>query len=194
MGYIILVLIFLTVLSPLLYMKHSQYYYIKYYGISCHERVNQKYDGKPYKVHLKMVRKYAGKYVYLLSHLPWEYVELILGSCWTHDTIEDTGETYNNVKENCGEVVAEITYAVTNEKGKTRKERANDKYYDGIKKVEYADFIKICDRLANIEYSKKKGSSMLDKYRKEHANFKSKLYRSEYDAMFVDMEKMLEIY
>jgi (p)ppGpp synthase/HD superfamily hydrolase len=196
MAYIIytmLVFMFLLVLSPILYMKRSKYYSIKYYGISCHEATNHKYDNKPYKYHLRMVRYYAGKYVNVLNGLQWDYVELILASCWVHDVIEDCRETYNDVLKNCGVVVAEITYALSNEKGKTRKERANDKYYDGILKVEYADFIKICDRLANIKYSKMKNSSMLDKYRKEHEYFKLRLYKPEYSAMFYEMETMLNI-
>ena len=57
----------------------------------------------------------------------------------------------------------------------------------------YADFIKICDRLANIKYSKMKNSSMLDKYRKEHEYFKLRLYKPEYSAMFYEMENMLNI-
>lgn len=52
------------------------------------------------------------------------------------------------------EDVADIVYAVTNEKGKNRSERANEKYYQGIRENKLAVIVKICDRLANALYSK----------------------------------------
>ena len=63
----------------------------------------------------------------------------------------------------------------TNEKGKNRKERANDKYYEGIRNTPGAVFVKLCDRIANVQYSKMTGSRMFDKYREENDNFVIKL-------------------
>jgi (p)ppGpp synthase/HD superfamily hydrolase len=161
------------------------------YAKKCHEETNHKYDkDKPYEVHLKMVYTYAGKYKKLVSPELYKY---ILGACWTHDTIEDTRQTYNNVKDACGEIIAEITYAVTNEKGKTRKERANDKYYEGIRNTPGATFVKMCDRLANVKYSVENNSSMKDKYKKEYPDFKKNLYLSEYKPMFDELEQLLGI-
>jgi len=54
-------------------------------------------------------------------------------ACWGHDLIEDCRVSYNDVKDALGQEAADIIYAVTNEKGKNRKERANDKYYEGIR-------------------------------------------------------------
>ena len=193
MIYAILIIMFLLVLSPMLYFKRSKYYSVMYYGITCHESTNHKYDGKPYKVHLKMVNQYAKKYLYVLGDIGLELQDLILASAWTHDCIEDCRQTYNDVKQNCGKFIAEITYALSNEKGKIRKERADDRYYKGIKNVEYADYLKICDRLANISYSAKKKSSMLDKYREEYPEFRMKLYRPEYETMFVEMRSLLNL-
>lgn len=62
-------------------------------------------------------------------------------------------------------------YAVTNEKGRTRVERANENYYKGIRETEGATFVKLCDRIANVQYSKMTKSSMFDKYKKENVNF-----------------------
>ena len=50
-------------------------------------------------------------------------------------------------------MATEITYALTNDKGRTRAERAGEKYYQGIRETPYAPFVKLCDRLANITYS-----------------------------------------
>ena len=39
-------------------------------------------------------------------------------------------------------------YALTNEKGRTRAERAGVKYYEGIRAVPYAPMVKLADRMA----------------------------------------------
>ena len=85
---------------------------------------------------------------------------------------------------------ADIVYAVTNEKGKNRAERANDKYYAGIVATPGAVFVKLCDRIANVQYGKMTGSGMYDKYKKENDNFIIKLgyddtNTHEYFEMFV---------
>ena len=60
-----------------------------------------------------------------------------------------------------------MVFAVTNEKGKTRKQRASYKYYEGIRNCKHATFIKVCDRLANMQYSRVKNKSMYGMYIKE---------------------------
>lgn len=83
--------------------------------------------------------------------------------------------------------IAELVYAVTNEKGRNRAERANDKYYEGIRNTEHATFVKLCDRIANIEYGGKS-----DMYAKENINFKRKLYDAKYDEMFDFIDWLLK--
>ena len=89
--------------------------------------------------------------------------------------IEDTRVSYNDVVQALGKEAADIIYAVTNEKGKNRKERANDKYYEGIRNTPGAVFVKLCDRIANVQYSKMTKSRMYEMYEKENDNFLSKL-------------------
>lgn len=139
------------------------------YAIHQHKLVNHTYDDKPYSYHLKMVVNIAKEYINLI---PDEWQIEVLSACWLHDIIEDARETYNDVKNQTNEVVADLVYAVTNEKGKTRKERANHKYYKGIRETEFASFIKLADRIANVKYSKEKGNKrMFLKYKKENNNF-----------------------
>lgn len=88
-----------------------------------------------------------------------------------HDLIEDTRVSYNDVKDHLGQEAADIIYAVSNEKGKTRKERANTTYYKGIRETPGATFVKLCDRIANVQYSKMTGSRMFEMYKKENSNF-----------------------
>jgi (p)ppGpp synthase/HD superfamily hydrolase len=153
----------------------------KKYAIECHDSTNHKYNGQPYSVHLSMVVDTAMKFIHLV---PARMQETVIAACWAHDVIEDCRQTYNDVKLATNEGVAELVYALTNEKGKNRKERGNDKYYDGIRNTPYATFIKLCDRIANYQYSKESGSSMSSMYEKEMDGFIDKLYDVRYIEMF----------
>jgi (p)ppGpp synthase/HD superfamily hydrolase len=138
------------------------------FAIEAHDSTNHTYDNKPYSIHLTMVANIARKYIDII---PEQFQDEVLSACWLHDTIEDCRLTYNDLKKEFGGTVAEIVYAVTNDKGKNRSERAGMKYYDGIRRIPWATFVKLCDRLANIKYSKASKSEMLKVYKKEHSNF-----------------------
>jgi len=160
------------------------------YSMHCHSSTNHLYDGKPYYVnHILPVVSYVIEFKHLLNSQ--EDFELAIASAFTHDIIEDCRETYNDVKNATSLEVAEITYALTNEKGKTRKERASDSYYDGIVNTHLAGFIKMCDRLANVYYSRTNKSRMIEMYRKENDEFVSKLQSIGYKPMFEELEKLL---
>lgn len=158
------------------------------YAIMCHGRTNHKYNGEPYTIHLEMVSKVASKFLHLVDQ---DQHDVVIAAAWCHDVIEDTRQTYNDVKQELGVQVAEIVYALTNEKGRNRKERANDKYYEGIRDTPNAVFVKLCDRMANIEYSVETGSRMLDLYRKEHEAFVDQLFDEKYSEMFEAMRGLL---
>ncbi len=139
------------------------------YAIEAHQFVNHLYGGAPYSVHLAIVAGFASKYIHLVEDV--DLRPKIIDACWLHDTIEDCRLTYNDIKKVAGEQVADIVYAVSNNKGKTRKERANDDYYFGVRHTKGAVFVKICDRLANVFYSFETDSRMFDTYRAEYAEF-----------------------
>ena len=138
------------------------------FAIEAHSKTNHLYDGKPYSLHLSMVVMYAMKYIDFLPSIQAQ--SNVLNACWLHDTIEDCRLTYNDILQVAGEDVANIVYAVSNEKGKNRKERANSKYYQGIRDTAWATYVKFCDRLANVKYSKDTNSKMLSVYQKENAD------------------------
>jgi len=151
-----------------------------YWIIEQHRKTNHLYDGYiPYEFHLKLVVKEFNDFkhtlpkdLYVNQHYnqdtTYNTIEL---ACWGHDLIEDTRVSYNDVATSLGIAAADIIYAVTNEKGKNRKERANDKYYEGIRNTKGAAFVKLCDRIANVKYSILTGSNMYDMYRKENTSF-----------------------
>lgn len=162
-----------------------------------HKDTNHWYDKYlPYEFHLKMVVNVYEDFKHLLpKNLYTQEEEMHRGSyetfdethkviyfaCWGHDLIEDTRVSYNDVKSKLDASgyshVADIIYALTNEKGKNRKERANDKYYEGIRSTPGAVFVKLCDRIANVQYSKMTKSSMFKKYSQENSHFEKMLGR-----------------
>jgi (p)ppGpp synthase/HD superfamily hydrolase len=158
------------------------------YATSAHEETNHKYDGKPYSYHLEQVFLIARGYANLI---PSDYWDTIAAACWCHDIIEDARQTYNDVKNAVGKDVAEMVFALTNEKGRYRGDRANDKYYQGILDCPFASFVKICDRIANVRQCVETGSKMIEMYQKEQNNFWDKLYCRAYEPMFRELESLL---
>jgi (p)ppGpp synthase/HD superfamily hydrolase len=157
------------------------------YAKKCHRDTNHQYDGKPYEVHLAHVVSIGRRFIDLVPVIDekrYTWGDICIAACWAHDVIEDTRQTYNDVKKELGYLVADIVYALTNEKGKTRKERADERYYKGIHKTAYAPFVKICDRIANIEYSINKNPTMAWMYYLEQEEFKARLYDEKYKPMF----------
>jgi (p)ppGpp synthase/HD superfamily hydrolase len=160
--------------------------------IEQHQKTNHFYDTYlPYEFHLRMVAHAANQHIKLIeSSVEGDIVEAketIILAAYGHDLIEDTRTSYNDVKSVLGESAADIVYAVSNEKGKTRKERANDKYYEGIRNTPGAVFVKLCDRIANVQYSKMTGSRMFEMYKKENIDFMIQLGRevgNPYEPMF----------
>lgn len=159
------------------------------FATQAHADTNHRYGEHPYEVHLAMVESFAIRFMDLLDNVD-DRTTAIAGA-WVHDSIEDARMTYNDVKDATNEAIAEVAYALTNEKGRTRKERANDRYYAGIRANRIATYVKICDRLANVTYSKNTQSRMLDLYRKELPDFRDALYTEKFNPMWVMLEDLL---
>lgn len=161
-----------------------------------HKDTNHFYDTYlPYEFHLKMVVNVFHDFKHLLEpnmFIIWENrditMETIELAYWGHDLIEDTRTSYNDCIENLGifhrnSDVADIIFAVTNETGRTRAERANSTYYGKIMATKGATFVKLCDRIANVQYSKMTKSSMFKKYEKENGHFLNSFNADKYPPM-----------
>jgi hypothetical protein len=146
-----------------------------------HFGVNHNYGRFNYIVHLDSVFAYGCMFIH---YVPEDLKKDFLIACYAHDLIEDTRESYSDVKDQFGLVVADLVYAVTHEKGKTRKEKASKKYYQGIKDVPCADLLKICDRLSNYDFSLRQiNTAKLKMYVGEYESFEDSLYDpAKYDA------------
>lgn len=163
----------------------------KQYAIACHNGTNHKYGDKDYTTHLQMVVLNAVKYIYYVEE-EGNYRDVVLAACWLHDVIEDCRVTYNDVRGWVGGACADIVYALTNEKGKNRKERANEKYYQGIRDNHLAVFVKLCDRISNFEYSLMTQSTMAKMYSRENNDFCSSLSdgTDRYQNMFKRLQSL----
>jgi hypothetical protein len=168
-----------------------------------HDSVNQRYDkAHPYGFHLDMVADSVMKYGHLVCASEHDILPLFFGAYY-HDSIEDARLTYNDVKRGArlfmnddqAQMAAEMAYALTNEKGRTREERANDRYYQGIRETPYAPFLKLSDRLANITYSfthsNKSNAHMKEVYIEELPHFLEAIDAHSDDPRFALPEEMI---
>ena len=126
-----------------------------------HQSVGQTYGSSlPYGYHLDGVVGYVRRFAHHVLQQQQDILPLVFAAYY-HDSIEDARLTYNDVKRTAQRLMnaeqalmaAEIVYALTNDKGRTREERAGQHYYDGIRHTPYAPFTKLCDRLANVYHS-----------------------------------------
>jgi (p)ppGpp synthase/HD superfamily hydrolase len=123
---------------------------------------NQRYDEIfPYEKHLDDVVDvlkrfgFSGKY--------------IVGG-YTHDILEDTGFSFNKLKKYFGDEVSEMVFCVTDEGGRTRKEK-KVKTLPKTASNQDAIILKLADRIANIEHGGK-----VDMYAGEYNEFRGTLY------------------
>jgi len=169
--------------------------------IKAHKNTNHFYDGYiPYEFHLMMALTIAKRFIHLI---PEEFRFIVLAAVIAHDSIEDARLTYNDVKKlalECGAtekeavMIAEMARAVTNDgRGRDRDERMPDYIYEEIKTIFFSLFVKLCDRLANVQYGLITGGSMPKKYKKENPHFKEKLYTENlYEEMWNELESLFE--
>lgn len=126
----------------------------------------QKYDDAAYVNHTRQVVGVLERFGIV------DPVCICAGYC--HDTIEDTTTSYNDIKAELGEEVAEVVFAVSSELGRDRKER-NKRTYPKIKGNLRATVVKLADRIANIEHGAARGGKTA-MYRAEYPDFKAAIY------------------
>lgn len=165
---------------------------------------NQKYgqdDLLPYSFHLKAVEAQGLKFVDLwfqiADHdLDERVLSIVLAG---HDLIEDARMTRNDLEDLIGELdinrksldtICNIIYCVTDEKGATRSERKNSKYYQELSQNKLALFVKLADLSANTLYSKLFHTRQYQMYKSEFANFKQKTYSEDLKEFFEYVENL----
>lgn len=159
----------------------------KAYAITSHGITNHFYGNKPYTFHLKSTVDAAMIFIHLIKE---DDRDLVLGACWLHDVEEDARITYDDIKKFLNQRLADIVHFVTNFRGRSRKERANENYYVGILSNDYALFVKLCDRIANVKNSINNSARHYAMYQKETYFYKM-LYDGRYQEMWNYLDKLL---
>ena len=169
-----------------------------------HQSVNQTYgDSLPYGFHLDMVVDLIRRYGHLVCAGEEDVLPLFFGGFY-HDSIEDARLTYNDVKKVARQwmtdeqalMAVEIVYALTNDKGRNRAERAGEKYYKGIRETPYAPFVKLCDRLANTTFScsdDEGNPRMREVYKQEMPHFLRAINPHSGDQRFAIPQEVIEV-
>lgn len=169
-----------------------------------HQSVNQIYgDNLPYGFHLDMVVDVIHRFGYLVCAREEDVLPLFFGGFY-HDSIEDARLSYNDVMKVARQwmtdeqalTAVEIVYALTNDKGRNRAERAGEKYYKGIRETPYAPFVKLCDRLANTAFScsDEEGSlHMREVYKQEMPHFLTSINPHSTDPRFAIPPEVIEV-
>ena len=145
----------------------------------------QKYDEYPYFHHLEQV-------VDVLKKFNINDVEILIAG-WLHDSLEDSSTSYSDLEKEFGTEVAEIVFCLTDELGRTRKEK-KEKTYPKSRSNPKSIVVKLADRIANVEHSKERNSSQFYMYQKEQQEFEQhlRLYKH-VDDMWNYLCKLLEL-
>ena len=141
-----------------------------------HRAVNQTYgQGLPYAVHLDMVASQVMSHGHEVCASEHDVLPMVFGA-YFHDSIDDVTRLARQwMDDEQAHMAAEIVYALTNDKGRTRAERAGERYYQGIRQTPYAPLVKLADRVANMTYSATHDNAdnvhMREVYRRELPHF-----------------------
>lgn len=163
----------------------------KKFAYKAHE--GDTYGPFPYTKHLNDV------YNVLMTFGIFE--EKILVLAWLHDTIEDTMVVYEDIEDEFGTQMANLTYLLTDKRGKNRKER-QEKTYPELAQDHYARLGKLGDRIANITMTTHDSQEKFSMYTKEYPYFKETLQggmkeEDEFNdielRMWAHLEKLLEV-
>jgi (p)ppGpp synthase/HD superfamily hydrolase len=144
----------------------------KAYAIGLHNGCGHTYNDGPYEFHLQMVVDKVRAFKKLIHAHPYygkksKYAEALEAAAWCHDTIEDCGITYNDLKAATSKLVADIVYGVSDEIGIDRTERRL-KTLARTRQSPLCVMLKLCDLYSNTSFSKESGSGMFKKYKKEY--------------------------
>lgn len=144
---------------------------------------NQKYGNDPYLIHLYDV-------VNVLHEYGYNSDDHLIAASWLHDTLEDTTLNYSRIKQEIGKDVAEIVFAVTDEMGRSRKER-KEKTLPKLPGFRDAQIVKLADWVANLRNCHQERPDLLQMYRKDFKDFET-VTRHEASLTMKDMWREID--
>jgi len=141
------------------------------YGQRVHDAAGCTYgdEKESYIVHLDDVHNVLEEFqeVFMYENDRWN----TRAAAYTHDTIEDAQQTFNNVKDATNVEVAKITLAVTDVPEENRLLRHLMTLPKTVKDYR-ALILKLCDLKANSGRGQQSKNSMYRKYQKEWTGYK----------------------
>lgn len=161
-------------------------YFTNLHDVVC----NQKYNNVlPYSFHLRAVEANFYRWRHLIR-TDEEFIAFV--GCWGHDSIEDARLTFNDLKDKYGQRAAEVIFLCSEMRGRNRQERKSDQFYKELSVDHIAVFVKLCDIAANMMFGLLTKSDMFIKAKAEYPGIREKLYRVEYDEIFLFLDKLNE--
>lgn len=163
----------------------------KTYATNVHENANNKYgeNNSSYVKHLDDVHNNVNKFNCFLNNFDFIFTSI---AAYAHDVLEDTTETYNDLKNNSHENIADIVWCVTDIPHKNRFLKQIHTLPKTITDHR-AIILKLCDIYANASYSKSNKSSMFNKYVKEY-NYKRPIFINAIELMYLDKININKFY
>jgi hypothetical protein len=160
------------------------------FAVSAHNSAGHTYYGKPYVSHLSMVAFSAGEFANKIFEP--RHRTVIMSAAWTHEVLKLPTVSFNQLRLETNLMSALISFAILPNKGRTRNEKYDDHYFQTLKQVPFAPFIKICDRLANATHAVACNHAMMRVYKAEHSKFKEWLYEEKYEPIFKLLDRTFE--
>lgn len=149
----------------------------------------QQYDGRPYVIgHLDRV---------VLTLVLFNTMDLeLLAAGYTHDTVEDTDVTVEELAGRYGTGVATLTDLVTDNKTAPNRRARQQATYTRMRSHpdgSRARKLKLADRIANVEASlRADGKSFFGMYRKEYDFFRAMLFvEEEHPEMWAHLDALM---
>lgn len=165
----------------------SREFAIKWHG-------DQKYGDHPYVKHLDDVYAVANEFINCIDFYEvCANIDDVYDACYLHDILEDTKVSYGELYMNFSWETVNIIQNVTDEPGPTRKIRKRNTWHK-IRSSSLSTFVKLCDRIANVQNSKKNNPQLFKMYQKEFPLFEAALYnpRHDFDKIWDVVRKLHE--
>ena len=170
--------------------QEHQFQIIKSWAIEKHRQSGCLYSGYDYDLHINSVVNVGRKYLHLIDEEA-RFDTLAAAAC--HDLIEDCRVNWNELAAKTSPRPADIVYAVTDELGRNRTERA-EKTHPKIAALKEATFVKLDDRISNMKFSYfvNDDKGMFIKYKNEFPKFFKALYNDNhgFDAMWEELKAL----
>ena len=141
-----------------------------------HRSTNHMYgkgaNEETYDYHTEHVADVARRFMHC-TNFSNDEIEITIAGCYGHDSVSDARITYNDINNSLrSSRLAKVCCNLCEDMhGTNREERNSPSYYERITSDEISAYIKICDRIANIERGLWEGSSMCVKYYHERLKF-----------------------